>query len=86
MVNSQPYVVESVVVDRSSKLVALVYLDEAGIKRDALPGEAVAALPETICENSNRHLPPYSKISKVELVPTPFEKTPKMSIKRFLYK
>lgn len=86
VVNSQPYVVESVVVDRSSKLVALVYLDEAGIKRDALPGEAVAALPETICENSNRHLPPYSKISKVELVPTPFEKTLKMSIKRFLYK
>lgn len=86
VVNSQPYVMESVVVDRNSKLVALVYLDEAQINKDNLPKETVAALPDTICEASNGHLPSYSKISKVELVSVPFEKTPKLSIKRFMYK
>lgn len=86
VVNSQDFVAESVVVDRSSKLVALVYLDEAGIKAAGLDEEAVSDIPETVRINANRILPQYSQITKVELVVAPFEKTPKMSIKRFLYK
>lgn len=86
VVNSQDYVAESVVVDRHSKLVALVYLDDALIKKAGLDQEAIADIPENIQINSNRTLPPYSRIAKVEIVLEPFEKTPKMSIKRFLYK
>lgn len=86
VLNSQKYIAESVVVDRSSKLVALVFLDKDAIRRDALDSEAVSDIPENARLISNRHLPGYSQITKVEVIPEPFEKTPKMSIKRFLYK
>jgi len=86
VVNAQDFVAESVVVDRSSKLVALVYLDADGIKKAGLDEEAVSDIPEQVRRLSNKQLPAYSQITKVEVVLAPFEKTPKMSIKRFLYK
>ena len=86
VVNSQDFVVESVVVDRASKLVAMVYPDEDAMKKAGLDAEAVSDVPEAIRIAANRKLPVYSQITKVEVVPVPFEKTPKMSIKRFLYK
>ncbi len=85
-VNNQPYVLESVVVDRASKLVALVYLDDKKIAADNLDEEAVSELISDLMNNVNKSLPSYSKITKVERVSEPFAKTPKMSIKRFLYK
>ncbi len=86
VINNQEYVSESIVVDRSGKLVALVYLDNDAMKAAKLDQEAVSDVPEKIRINSNRQLPGYSQIAKVEVVMVPFEKTPKMSIKRFLYK
>ena len=86
IINAMDYVAESVVLDRSSKLVALLYLDDAAIKKAGLDDEAVADIPENIRVAANRQLPAYSQIAKVEVVTVPFEKTPKMSIKRFLYK
>ena len=86
IINQQPYVLESVVVDRSSKLVALVVLDQEAIKKAKLDAEAVSDIPETLRVTANRNLPAYSQITKVEVMSTPFEKTPKMSIKRFMYK
>lgn len=86
VVNNQDYVVESVVVDRASKLVALVYLDAEAMKKAGLDEETVADLHETIRINANKALPSYSQLQKVEVVDKPFEKTPKMSIKRFMYK
>lgn len=85
VINSKPYVAESVVVDRGGKLVALVYLDQKAIDEAKLDSEAVSDLPEDIRRTSNRHLPSYSQLAKIEVVLAPFEKTPKMSIKRFLY-
>ena len=86
VINNQEFVAESLVVDRSGKLVALVYFDKDAIKGARLDEEAVSDLPEKVRINSNRQLPSYSQLSKVETVLVPFEKTPKMSIKRFLYK
>ena len=86
VVNNQTYVLENVVVDRGGKLVALVFLDEQAIAKALLDNEAKSNIPENIRVGANRQLPAYSQISKVELVDKPFEKTPKMSIKRFLYK
>ena len=86
IVNNQEYVVESVVVDRGGKLVALVFLDEQAIAKALLDAEAKSDIPENIRNGANRQLPTYSQLSKVELMSQPFEKTPKMSIKRFLYK
>ena len=86
VVNNQPYVLESVVVDRGGKLVALVFLDEQAIAKALLDPEAKAEIPENIRRGANRQFPGYSQIAKVELMDKPFEKTPKMSIRRFLYK
>ena len=86
VVNNQPFVLESVVVDRGGKLVALVFLDEQALAKSLLDHEAKADIPEKIRLGSNRQLPSYSQIAKVELMDKPFEKTPKMSIRRFLYK
>lgn len=86
VVNNQDYVVESVVVDRAGKLVALVYLDADAMKKAGLDEETVSDMPESIRINANKALPSYSQLQKVEVVDKPFEKTPKMSIKRFMYK
>lgn len=81
VLSSCPYVSESVVVDREGKIVALVY-PELPSDMDA---ETKESLPALIRIAANKALPVYSKISKVELRDLPFEKTPKMSIKRYLY-
>ena len=60
--------------------------DSEAMKKDKLDQEAVSDIPEQIRHNVNRIFPKYSQISKVEVVLAPFEKTPKMSIKRFMYK
>lgn len=86
VVNNQPYVVESVVVDRSSKLVALVYLDKDRLAADGIDDEALSSRLEEMLSHVNKALPSYSKLVKIEVMDAPFEKTPKMSIKRFLYK
>ena len=83
VVNNQPYVIESVVIDRGSSLVALVYVDSDKLAADAVNvEEQMNALKNEV----NKSMPSYSKISKVEVMDAPFEKTPKMSIKRFMYK
>lgn len=86
VLNNQTFVVESVVVDRASKLVALVYLDQDKLKEAGLDGEAVSEAMADMMKIVNKALPSYSKLTKVEVVTEPFVKTPKMSIKRFLYK
>ena len=86
VVNNQEFVIENVVVERQGKLVALVYLDQKAIEAAGLSEDAKAKIPENIVKKANLSLPVYSKLSKAELVSEPFEKTPKMSIRRFLYK
>lgn len=86
IINAQPYVGESVVVDRAGKIVGLVYLDQDAIRNAGLDEEAISDIPENIRVATNRRLPAYSQIAKVEVMLEPFQKTPKMSIKRFLYK
>ena len=71
---------------RGGKLVARVYFDPDAIRKAKLDDAAVAALPGRIRTAVNRRMPAYSRLSDVERNPSPFEKTPKMSIKRFLYK
>ena len=82
VLSCNPFVAESVVVERGGKLVALVYPE---IPEDTDPKD-IENLPKDIADLANESLPKYSQIAKVEIVDTPFEKTPKMSIKRYLYK
>lgn len=85
-INNQTAVVESVVVKRDSQLVALVFPDYKLEGRPELGGKT---LEETMQENLvkvNKQLPAYARISSIELVNEEFKKTPKRSIRRFLYK
>ena len=75
------YVDECLVVDRDGKIVALVY---AELPED-MDDKTRETLPDIIRDAANKDLPTYSKISRVELMDAPFEKTPKRTIKRFLY-
>lgn len=83
--NNQPYVIETVVVDRKGVLVALMYMDKDKMKADGIEGELVETTLDTIKVNINKEMPVYSKVGKIEVMDAPFEKTPKMSIKRFMY-
>ena len=83
VINNQPYAIESVVINRGATLVALVYADSDKMKAD---GVDVMVQMETLKAEVNKSMPAYSKINKVEVMTEPFVKTPKMSIKRFMYK
>ena len=83
--NNMPYVSESLVVERGKGLTALVYPDYERMDAD---GVEVAQLHEIMEHNRvelNALVAPYEKVDHVQLTPHEFEKTPKKSIKRFLY-
>ena len=82
VVNNQPYVIESVVISRGARIVALVYMDGDKIKEE---GVDVEAYKSVLMVEVNKSMPIYSKVGLIEVMDQPFEKTPKMSIKRFLY-
>lgn len=86
LLNNQPYVSESIVVDREGKLIALVYPDFEAAELDKKNTDS--ALQEAMEENRvelNKSLPAYSQIQRIEIFHEEFEKTPKRSIKRYLY-
>ena len=83
--NSMPCIVESIVVDRDHKLVALVYPDTSAEGKRILGTKTLVQQMEENREAVNKDLPQYSQISAIELVASEFEKTPKRSIKRYLY-
>ena len=72
---------ECLVVDRDGKITALIYTEFPEDMDEATK----AAIPGQIRDEANKSLPAYSKITKVEMMAEPFEKTPKRTIKRFLY-
>ena len=82
VINNQPYIVESIVVSRGAALVGLVYMDSEKIAQEGINTEEYS---KSLIKEVNAQMPAYSKISAIEIAETPFEKTPKMSIKRFLY-
>lgn len=84
--NNLPYVIESVVVARENgKLTALVFADTERLKRE-LPDETIEQVMEANRLQLNRLVPVYCRLNTIELVDREFEKTPKRSIKRYLYK
>ena len=82
--NNQEAVGESLIVEREGKLVALVFPDETLTKRMTL--EEIQQLMKANLQKLNGLIPSYSKVADIEVQDKPFEKTPKRSIKRFLYK
>ena len=85
-VNSMALVVESVVVQRGEKLVAIVYPDYDVAKKMGFTGDDLKGIMEQNRNQLNLVLPAYAKLTDIEIRETEFEKTPKKSIKRYLYK
>ncbi len=83
--NTMPYVSESVIVQQNSKLVALIFPDYEDAFAHGLDNDGIEKMMENNRVAINATLPNYSQISKVKIYPEEFEKTPKRSIKRFLY-
>ncbi len=84
--NSMPMVVESIVVQRDTKLVALVHPDIDEAKNMGLTKDDLQAIMNQNLAGLNQQIPAYEKISEIEIYEEEFAKTPKKSIKRYLYK
>lgn len=83
--NNMPYVAESLVVDRGGHLMALVYPDYEAMDRDKISNERLPEEMERVRAELNKLVAPYERIDKIQLIANEFEKTPKKSIKRYLY-
>ena len=81
--NTMAMVSESLVIQRGEKLVALVYPDKDEVV--SFSQEELESIMEQNRQALNEKLPPYSRISAIELHEEEFAKTPKKSIKRYLY-
>jgi long-chain acyl-CoA synthetase len=83
--NNMPYIAESIVVEQAGKLVALIYPDFDDAYAHGLTHSDLENKMENNRTTINGDLPAYSQLSKIKIYPEEFEKTPKKSIKRFLY-
>ncbi len=84
-INSLPLVLESVVIQRDQKLVALIHPDFDEVHNMGLSDDDLQTLMEQNKQTLNATLPAYCKISAIKIQEDEFEKTPKKSIKRYLY-
>ena len=80
-----PYITETLVVGRNHALVALIVPDYDAMKAAGIAEDAAQEVIDSSVFALNAKLPVYSQISRCELRREPFEKTPKLSIKRFMY-
>ena len=85
MIVQLPYITETIVVGRNHALVALIVVDYDALKAAGIPEEKAQAVIEEGVFALNAKLPAYSQVARCELRREPFEKTPKLSIKRFMY-
>ncbi len=83
--NNMPYVCESIVIEEDSKLVALVYPDIDNATNQGIDMVTLERMMQENIDTLNKDLPAYSQIKKLKIHHEEFEKTPKRSIKRYLY-
>ena len=83
--NNLPFVMESLVLEKDGKLIALVYPDYSSADSFGLANEDLPIAMNENLKTLNSSVAPYERVSAIHLYPTEFEKTPKKSIKRYLY-
>ncbi|NVO08532.1 MAG: AMP-binding protein [Bacteroidales bacterium] len=83
--NNLPFVTESLIIEKNNRLIALVYPDLDAADEAKMKSADIERIMEHHRVDVNKNLPQYSQITKIKLYPEEFEKTPKKSIKRFLY-
>ncbi len=85
VLNNRFMVMESLIIERDNKLVALIYPDFDALEKAGATREQLPEIFKGYIHDLNHHMPKYIRIADFEIVPSEFEKTPKRSIKRFLY-
>ena len=85
VLNNLSYIAESLVVERDGKLVALVHPDVESASKDGLSASQIEKIISDNIVTANTRLPSYSQLSGFKIFQEEFEKTPKRSIKRYLY-
>ena len=83
--NNLPLVMESLIVERKGVLVALIVPDYDQAKQEGIVGDALTAMMDDNIKTLNTQVASYEKVARYEIMKSEFEKTPKRSIKRFLY-
>lgn len=84
--NSMPMINESIIVQKENKFIALVHPDYDEAHNMGFTNEDLESIMEQNIQDINSTLPAYSKLSAIRIHESEFEKTPKKSIKRYLYK
>jgi long-chain acyl-CoA synthetase len=85
VLNNKNYIAESVVISEDNKLIALINPDFEAMKKDNVTEEQLSGMLEIIKKEVNERLPEFMSVSKLRIHNEEFVKTPKRSIKRFLY-
>ncbi len=85
IINNQKYIMESIVISENNKLVALVFPDYEQMRNDNVTDDKFKGILDEIRKAVNDKLPEYMSVSKYRIHNEEFMKTPKRSIKRFLY-
>jgi len=83
--NNKMYVAESLIISQGDKLIALIYPNWEQVDKDGIQHSEIESFMKKNIEELNSEIPDYSKISGYRLYQEEFEKTPKRSIKRYLY-
>jgi long-chain acyl-CoA synthetase len=85
VINNKNYVMESLVISEENKLIGLIFPDYEMMKRDNISEEQLITILDQTRKEVNERLPDFMTVSKFRIHPEEFVKTPKRSIKRFLY-
>ena len=85
VINNQKYVTESLVIYEDNKLFGLIFPDYDQVKKENLSDEQLLSALDDVRKTVNDRLPDFMALSKFRIHPEEFAKTPKRSIKRFLY-
>lgn len=85
VINNQRYIAESLVISENDRLTGLIYPDYEAMKKDNISEEQLQAILEETRKIVNERVPDYMVVHKFRIHPEEFAKTPKRSIKRFLY-
>jgi long-chain acyl-CoA synthetase len=83
--NNLQFVMESLVIEREGRLVAMVYPDYETARAEGVADEAIPEIMERNLAELNSLVAPYERVANIIIYPTEFEKTPKKSIRRYLY-
>ena len=85
LLNNMPYISESLVVQKQDKLIGLVYPEWEQAEKEGLSEQDLQYIMTNHLETINQRVPNFCKLNEIRIRKEGFEKTPKLSIKRYLY-